>query len=325
LAGSIAPNPVPGSGSASVSVTIPSGTAAGVHTIYAVGSQGSTAGATVTVGDLVAPNVAAAVIAKTAGGTAGYVKQGGTYYIYANVTDPTPSSGIATVKANVSAITTGQTAVTLSPGVFVVDGVAYSYRSASRTASNPLAEGSKAFTITATDVTGNAVTQGGFAVTVDNTAPTAVDVQTANNGPTVGKAETGDSATFTLSEPLDPSSILSGWTGSSNAVTVRLVNNGGGDRLQVWDATNSTKLPFGTVNLGSATYVSGTVTFSASTMVMSGSSITVTLGVPAGGTILTAAANGSIVWTPSSAPDDRAGNACSTAAVTESGALDREF
>jgi|GEM_PF-1481383 len=49
LSGSITPSPVPASGTASVSVTIPSGTSNGVHTVYAVGSAGDTASAAVTV------------------------------------------------------------------------------------------------------------------------------------------------------------------------------------------------------------------------------------------------------------------------------------
>ena len=49
LTGSIAPSPVPASGTANVSVTLPSGTAAGAHTVYAIGSQGDSASAPVTV------------------------------------------------------------------------------------------------------------------------------------------------------------------------------------------------------------------------------------------------------------------------------------
>ncbi len=51
-------------------------------------------------------------------------------------------------------------------------------------------------------------------VTLDNTVPTASDIQTANNGSIVGRAETGDTITYTFSEAMDPSSILSGWTGA---------------------------------------------------------------------------------------------------------------
>ena len=49
LTGSIAPSPVPASGTANVSVTLPSGTAAGAHTVYAIGSLGDSASAPVTV------------------------------------------------------------------------------------------------------------------------------------------------------------------------------------------------------------------------------------------------------------------------------------
>ena len=49
LTGSITPTPVPASGSATVSVTIPAGTSAGAHTVYAVGSGSDTAGRAITV------------------------------------------------------------------------------------------------------------------------------------------------------------------------------------------------------------------------------------------------------------------------------------
>ncbi len=49
LSGSITPSPVPGDGSADVSVTIPASTANGAHTVYAVGDQGDAAGAPLTV------------------------------------------------------------------------------------------------------------------------------------------------------------------------------------------------------------------------------------------------------------------------------------
>jgi hypothetical protein len=49
LSGSITPSPVPSSGTAAVSVTIPAGTADGSDTIYAVGSLGDVASASVTV------------------------------------------------------------------------------------------------------------------------------------------------------------------------------------------------------------------------------------------------------------------------------------
>jgi hypothetical protein len=59
-------------------------------------------------------------------------------------------------------------------------------------------------------------------------------------------------------------------------------------------------------------------------MVMSGSTITLTLGTPSV-TAETAAGSGTMTWTPSASATDRAGNALSTSAVTESGSGDKEF
>jgi hypothetical protein len=49
LTGSISPTPVQSSGSATVSVTIPSGTSNGSHSVYAIGSSGDQASASITV------------------------------------------------------------------------------------------------------------------------------------------------------------------------------------------------------------------------------------------------------------------------------------
>jgi len=51
----------------------------------------------------------------------------------------------------------------------------------------------------------------------------------------------------------------------------------------------------------------------------------VTLGAQTGGTVATSAATNSMVWSPSAAATDLAGNAMSTTARTETGAADREF
>ena len=235
-------------------------------------------------------------------------------------------SSVATVNANVSTVTTGQTAVALSAGSYTVDGVTYNYRSSQLSATNPLAAGSKSFSISAADDVGNSGTQSGFTVTVDNTAPAASDVQTTNvGGGTTGQAETGDAITLTYTESMDANSILSGWTGSAaTTVTLRLVNGGAGnDSVQIWNAANTAQLPLGSVNLGGTGFVTATVTFSGSTMTQSGSSVTVTLGTPSGAT--TRATPGTMSWTPSATATDRAANACSTTTVNESGGNDRDF
>jgi hypothetical protein len=329
LTGSISPSPVPAAGSATLSVTIPAGVANGGHTVYAVGSAGSQAsgGITLNIPDTTPPTISAAMINKSTGDTPGYVKQGGQYYVYASVADTgIYASGVATVTANVANITTGATAAGMTAGLWTIGDVSYNYRSAVSTANAVLLAGSKTFTIMATDVANNSTTQSGFSVTVDNTAPTASDIQTTNaSGGTNGLAETGDTIAFTFAESIDPNSIVAGWNGASRTITVRL-NNGGSsnDAVSVYDSADTTQLPLGSVNLGRKDYTGANITFTSSTMVMSGSTITVTLGT-ASNAPTTGGSTGSLIWTPSATATDRAGNACSTSAKTETGGVDKDF
>ena len=102
------------------------------------------------------------------------------------------------------------------------------------------------------------------------------------------------------------------------------MNNGSGDRVQIWDAANATQLPIGLVRLGGTGYTGSTVSFTNSTMTTSGNTITVVLGTPSGA-VATAVVVSSMSWTPSNTATDWAGNACSTTALTEPGGADPEF
>jgi hypothetical protein len=277
--------------------------------------------------DVTPPTIASSVISKTVLYLPGYVRQGATYYVYANASD---AGGLASVRADLSALTTGQTSVALVAGAYTIGGVAYNYRSASLTANAVIPAGVKAYTVAATDNASN-VTTVGFTVTVDNTAPTGTDVQTANGSTTVGKPELGDTITLTFSEVIDPQSIQAAWTGAATPVVVRITNGGGGgaDVLTVRNAANSAQLPLGSVNLVGSAYVGANRDFgatgTASSMVASGNSITITLGMPSNTTTTQGTPGQNMVWTPSATPTDRAGNACQTTNATESGALDLEF
>ena len=278
--------------------------------------------------DIVAPTITASVISKTVPYWPGYIHQAGTYFVYANVTDAgNPPSGVATVTANVTTITTGQTAVALVAGSYSVGGVSYGYRSASLTANTVLAAGSYTYSVTATDVSANSATQSGLTVTVDNTRPTGSNVQTTNAG-VAGRPELGDTITLTFSEVIDPESILAGWTGASTSVVVRIANNAGGDRVTIRDAANATQLPLGTVNLVGTAYVTANRDFgatgTASTMVAVGNTIVITLGT-ASGAVGTEVATNNMTLTPTTTLTDRAGNTCQTTAATETGALDLDF
>ncbi len=311
LGSSIVPDPVPNAGSSAFDVDIPMLTTAGPHIVYAVGSLGSVSRASIVVlpNDTVAPDVTASIIGKTAGGTAGYIRQYGTYYVYAQVSDTgSPASGVATVRANVTNITGGTTAAVLNSGSWTIDGVTYNYRSNSIRADNPLAEGTLSYSITATDAAGNSGTQGGFSVIIDNTSPFATSWSTTNvSGGTTGRAETGDTVSFVFSEPMDANRFIAGWTGSATPVTIRLLNNGGGDRVYVYNAANSATLAFGHVRLNSTAYTSATVNFTNSMMVMSGSTVTITLGTPSGA-VGTATAASNTQWRPSTTAWDWASN-----------------
>ncbi|HEX3241305.1 MAG TPA: hypothetical protein VHR18_14350 [Solirubrobacterales bacterium] len=279
--------------------------------------------------DFRAPVATDTVIAKTTGGHGGFIKKSGTYYVYANVTDAgSPASGVSTVKANLSTITPAQTAASLSAGTFTVDGVAYNRRSAAITAASTIVPGALPYTLTMTDVAGNSRTEAGFSVDVDNTVPTAADIQTSNGGAIAGRADAGDKITFTYSEEPEQNSILAGWSGASTSVVVRLNQVAAADTVTIYNATNATLLPLGTIALGRTDYTTANLTFgatgTASTMVLSGNQVFITLGTQSAAAT-TAAATGTMTWTPSATVTDLAGNATATTADTESGAADKDF
>lgn len=287
--------------------------------------------------DWTAPTASAAVIGRTTAYDTGYIKQGASYYVYANVTDTgNPASGMESVTANVNTTTSAHPAVALVAGSYTAGGVAYNYRTAALTANSTLAAGSYAFTITSTDKAANAETQS-FTVTVDNTAPAASDVQSTNvSGGTVGHLDQGDTLTLTYNGIIDPYSILSGWRGASTKVQVYLVDGGSGDdSIEVYNTESApVQIPVGVVDLGGKHYLSigpgqhvvygapGTAT--PSTMVQSGASIVITVGTP-GGESSTSTTQAAMVWTPSTSPTDIAGSAVSANAATQTGATHVNF
>ena len=160
---------------------------------------------------------------------------------------------------------------------------------------------------------------------VDNTAPAASNIQTTNGGATAGRPEAGDTVTFTYTEQLLTTSILAGWNGTSTAVTVRINQNGANDRLEIWNAANTARLPltntFVTLN---GNYAQSSSTFNG-TMVQSGANITITLGALTGGTVRTETTAGAMSWPSATTPTDIAGNACTGNTVSEGGASDVDF
>ena len=153
----------------------------------------------------------------------------------------------------------------------------------------------------------------------DTAAPTATDIFGTNGGGTARKIDTaGDTLVYSFSEPMDPASIQAGWSGASTTVDPSIV---GGDTITV-------VAPLGSVSTGGALYVTSgfTVTCSTTTMVMSGSTITLTLNncLPAN-KLRTGTATQTFAWTPSASATDQAGNPMSTTVRNEVGGPKANF
>ena len=269
------------------------------------------------IADWVGPSASSSVIAKTPGAVSGYVKENGSYFVYANVADSgNPASGISSVTASVSSITTGQTAVPLVAGSYSTGGVSYNYRSAELKAKSSLSAGTKNYTLTMEDAAKNKTEGQSFSVVVDNGPFKGSDFETANtSGGTEGKPEKGDSVIFTFNEVVDPNSIVSGWTGSgTKPVTVSITDSAANDNLLVSGAT------IGSVAL-KGDFTTGTTTFSSSSISVSGSTVTIVLGTSSGSP--KEAGKVKPVWTPSASNYDRAGNASSTTTIT--GGNEKQF
>lgn len=190
--------------------------------------------------------------------------------------------------------------------------------------SHQVSDGSYSLRLVTTNRAGVKTTSTTYPIQVDNTAPAGVDVQTGNAG-TAGTLEAGDWLRLSWSEPIAPATVLSGWTGTSQAVRVKV---SAADELDVYDATGTTRLGLIAtavdLKLG-RDFVTADADFDA-TMVQSANAITITLGTLRSGTLAAApAAAGTLTWKPSAGATDASGNPATTTLVTETGALDVDF
>lgn len=274
--------------------------------------------------DWVAPSASRSVVGKSQGGIPGFIRQGGTFFVYAQVADTgNPASGVSSVTATAPQFPL----VSLASGSFSTGGLSYNWRNSTpQSLTGTATPGTYTYQLNSTDTAGNARSQN-FTVVVDNTAPTATNISTANVGSIAGRPQQNDTITFTFSEQIEPISVLAGWGGAGQNVVVR-VNHAATDQVQIFNAANTAQLPLGTVNLGGTDYVTANTTFgatgTASRMTQSGSSITVVLGTESAAAT-TQATNTTMTWPPSATATDRAGNPASTATLTEPGTADREF
>ncbi|MGI8781292.1 MAG: Ig-like domain-containing protein, partial [Solirubrobacteraceae bacterium] len=178
----------------------------------------------------------------------------------------------------------------------------------------------------ATDTLGKPSTSIASARTIDNTAPTAVSVDSGNGGAIVGRLEPGDWLRLTWSEPIAPASVLAGWDGSPLAIRVELQNINGSDEMDLWNSTGATHLNLvdDVAHLKlNANFVTTNGWFDA-TLTRSGGVFTITLGTKLSGTLVTATA-ANISWKPSILATDLAGNPSTALAVAELSPKDIDF
>jgi hypothetical protein len=204
------------------------------------------------------------------------------------------------------------------------------------TAVTTLGQGTYTAQATQSDSAGNIATSAAHTFTIDTTAPTRVSLSAANGAGTSGHLDAGDTITYTYSEPMLSSSILSGWSASSAATVKVRFFSGATDAFTVLDSSSAAnvKLDAGTVSgggvsLGSgADFVSGTVTFAATmTQSADGKSFVVTLGSPDFAWRVQSTRTGiaNMTWTPKAGSTDLAGNALASAAAWTESDADRDF
>ncbi len=152
-----------------------------------LGTSSTSSGANVQV-DNTGPSLATVIAATTGTNPQGFVKQGGTYRVFANASDLPSGAGnfsgvdLSTLVANVSTVSTGQTAVALTACGSCGPGSAYAFQSAQLTANAVLSEGNKLYSVSAADNLGTSSTSSGANVQVDNTGPSLATVIAATTG-----------------------------------------------------------------------------------------------------------------------------------------------
>ncbi len=162
--------------------------------------------------------------------------------------------------------------------------------------------------------------------TVDNTAPTGVDVQAVNGNGDRGRIDAGDVITFTYSELMDLNSILPGWDGTETPVSGTLTS-GLLTANTIEFGRNNTRPSLGTIDLnanfgillGSST-LGATMSASTTTGVGGVTQTTISLRITSGESRGAPGSTVSMQWTPTIMATDLAGNSASATRIIESGA-----
>ncbi len=262
---------------------------------------GSESAKSTTVAIVEAPTVLACTSCATFGGVQKYINLAGRTAV--TVTVSLAASSLASNTVNLSLTDTVPTAVSnntaASAGAGTITPAAQN--------TTTLIDGVVVASAKSTADTGDPSPATTLSLTRDTVVPSAANIK-GNNGGTLGTVDAGDTAVYTFSEAPDPASIMAGWNGTSTAVSAVFTDNGSQITTFVINGTN-----LGTVNTN-ARYVGTEDSCTTSTMVLSGSVITVTFATCAA--MRNGAGSSAFSWTPLATAKDQAQNPMSTTART---------
>jgi hypothetical protein len=205
--------------------------------------------------DLVPPTVSPINAGSTTSGRTGHLYPGGSYQVYGSASD---TSGIGSVTADASAISTGQSAAAMTAGSYSYGGTTYGYRSGTLTANATIGSCTAAYTVNATDGAGTTGSASGSAM---------VDRDLLSNA---NITLTGETTGGNTGMAMSPAGDVNGdgrqdyMVGANTAVTLERNNNG--VAFVVFGQASPTTVDLG--NLGSGGFridgpASGTETGSA--------------------------------------------------------------
>lgn len=159
---------------------------------------------------------------------------------------------------------------------------------------------------------------------VDNAPVRGRDVQAVNTN-SAGRLVSGDQLVLTFTRPMNPATLIAGWTGAAPAATtVRLVDAGTSDRLELAPGLGTVVLNANRIRKNKTTTFAATAVLTADAD--GGSVVTITLGnIASGNGRQTGSVPATMSWTPSATARDLAGVPSSSAAVAETGPLDLDF
>jgi hypothetical protein len=265
------------------------------------------------------PTVGTRVAQKSLGGAANSIRPGGTFYVYANVTDTDTISSVTASVANIATVSSAS----MTAGSYTVAGTSYNYRSALLTAKSTLSTTSYTWSLTATNAGGYTSSAASSTVSVNATTFDAADFAWDDGGSTTGRFEPGETVRWVFERDGEPDSIVAGWDGSPMDVRFVLADKTPAgttqDAVGLMSSTSSTLLPVGKVLLGASDFAaSGAVIyFNGSTMTVSGNALIVTLGTwDAAASSKTVITWTPFAWIPDATPWDLFGNIATTTTAT---------